>query len=393
MFDPQRNSQEWGVLTTIYAFANSTKSGMYTTTKNLTQYGTKGPAMVAMVAAFTALMAAAVGQIEGDDEDGIPKNASDNISNSQRGIGVPMFGGKGFIPVGHGLNTVAATLGGVIYKSIHGKIEPGEAGKALVGALMDNLTPFQVANSKVMEDSVWSWLILSLAPTLSQGVLETATNSVAFTGASVMGQKTPMGQNDADRDSFYTPQVYKDVAQYSKYTLGIDVAPEKLEHILKRYAIGPAEIFPYLAEDIGTKTAGTMSTNADELGLWGIMTGVTSFDPKFYDIRRRSYEVSNKAIKVQQKYRDISSVKVELVKQQLMEQGAPDSDIEFITNNITYQKEQKKLMKEFKASVEKADSIADRDSLEYNKAQAEIQMNYAAMEQNMQAFMEMNNGY
>lgn len=393
MFDPQRNSQEWGALTTWYAFANSTKSGMYTTTKNLTQYGGKGPALLAIVAATTALMAAAIGQIEGDDEDGVPKNASDNISNASRGIGVPMFGGKGFIPVGHGLNTVAATLGGVIYKSIHGKIEPGEAGKAIVGSLMDNLTPFQVANSKVLDDSVISWLILSLAPTLSQGAVETATNSVAFTGGRIMGYPTPIGQNDADRDNFYTPQAYKNAAQFAKYTLGIDVAPERLEHILKRYAIGPAEIFPYAMEDIGTKTAGTMATNADELGVWGIITGVTSFDPKFYDIRRRSYDVSNRALKTQQQYRGISSTKISTVTEQMIAQGAPDEDIALVTNNITYQKEQKKLMKAFKAAVEKADTIPDKESLEYTQAQAEIQVRYAEMEQSMLAFMENNNEY
>ena len=393
MFDPQRNSQEWGALTTWYAFANSTKSGMYTTAKNLTQYGAKGPALLGIVAATTALMAAAIGQIEGDDEDGIPKNASDNISNSSRGIGVPMFGGKGFIPVGHGLNTVGATLGGIMYKAMHGKIAPGEAGKAIVGSLMDNLTPLQVASSKVMDDSVWSWLMLSLSPTLFQGGVETATNSVAYTGGRVQGYPTPVGQNAADRDNFYTPQVYKDIAKFSKYKLGWDLAPETLEHIMKRYAIGPAEIFPYMAEDIGSKTAGTMSTNSEEMGLWGILTGVTSFDPKFYDIRRRSYDISNRALKTQQKYEGISSTKIELVKQQLIEQGAPESDIALITNNITYQKEQKKLMKVFKAAVEKADTIEDRDSLEFTRAQADIQVRYAEMEQGMQSFMENNNEY
>ena len=393
MFDPQRNSQEWGALTTWYAFANSTKSGMYTTSKNLTQYGAKGPALLAIVAATTALMAAAIGQIEGDDEDGIPKNASDNISNAARGIGVPMFGGKGFIPVGHGLNTVGATLGGIIYKSMHGKIAPGEAGKAIVGTLMDNLTPLQVASSKVMDDSVWSWLMLTLSPTLFQGGVETATNSIAYSGGRVQGYPTPIGQNDADRDNFYTPQTYKDIAQFSKYKLGWDVAPETLEHVMKRYAIGPAEIFPYMAEDIGTKTAGTMATNSDELGVWGILTGVTSFDPKFYDARRRSYDISNKALIRQQRYRGISSTKISVVTEQMLAQGAPDSDIALVTNNITYQKEQKKLMKEFKGAVEKADMIPNRDSLEYNQAQADIQIKYAEMEQSMLAFMENNNEY
>lgn len=363
MYDPLRNAQHMGWMSTMYAFANSAKAGGYNLMRNFTQYGLKGfGATLSIITAF-GLAHAIAGMFGDDDDEGVPERASEPLYTFTRGFGVTVDenGGKFYVPIGHGINKILATIAGVAYKSFHGKMDGNEAASGLATALLDNASPVQVANlSLIMEDPI-AWMGLTATPTALEPFAESTLGYDSFTGRNLAPFPTPEGQNKADRQNFYTKQWAKDFAQFLRYDapLGLDVKPETIQHLVESNAIGPLAIFKVLGNDVAQKTQGHIATNADNTPMWWTVMGGAFYDPNAAQPYRRASAIKAKAKAVQKSYPGITSTAEEKLKEQLDAAGVTGDDRKFIENTVEYEKKSRKLKDAFKEAVAEVETAED----------------------------------
>lgn len=396
MYDPLRNAQHMGWMSSLYAFANSAKAGGYNLARNLTQYGLKGfGATLSVITAF-GLAHAIAGMFGDDDDEGVPERASEPLYTFTRGFGITVDenGGKFYVPIGHGVNKVLATIAGIAYKAFHGRMDGSEAALGFASVLLDNASPVQVANlSLIMEDPI-AWAGLSATPTALEPFAESTLGYDAFTGRNLAPYPTPQGQNKADRDNFYTKQWAKDLAQFLRYDapLGLDVKPETIQHLVESNAIGPLAIFKVLGNDVAQKTQGHIASNADNTPMWWTVMGGAFYDPNAAQPYRRASAIKEKAKALQKSYPGITSTAEDKLKEQLDAAGVTGDDRKFIENTIEYEKKSRKLKDAFKEAVADVET-AEEGTAKYRRALRAVDRIGEELKQLDIRYYEENNEY
>lgn len=185
----------------------------------------------------TVLMANAMRELGGDDEDGVA--FYDKIPDFVKATNfIIMTGGKDYvaIPMPYGYNVLAA-----VGHSIDGVIQSKPIGKQAANLLMSSVSAFSPIGMQESE-SVEKAAIRTLSPTVLKPFAEMATNENFF-GGKIFPEQRGYGaeKSDANLGGKYTWEWSKnfttwlnDVTGGSEFRSGkVDIAPQTIDHLVK----------------------------------------------------------------------------------------------------------------------------------------------------------------
>lgn len=376
-FDPSRaNNVTVNTLGKFNPFVRSTLSGHYNLMRSLTEYWKPGERkftaayMLGSIIASYALVSLAGGMM-GDDETGEEVMARLPLSTLMGGYPVKIGNGVWTIPVGFGWNKLMWGIGSVLYKTINGQVTNGEAMAALGGLIMDNTSPVAPASGGAFTDNPATGIALAMTPLLVRPIAEIITNTKSFDGGEIIKQKTPADQLDSQQDDFNTPDGYKTVAKWLYDTVGFDMRPETVRHLVESYSYGVAAVVPKsIMQDTDEKYLGNKQSKGEIFGPFLTAIGADiGVQPNGLELANQSYKLTefrnrlHKELGVGSTHSDDDYAEltttgsrggkkkpkaVVVTEAKLREQGVDEKTITFITNGMKYDSERKKLQKNFR---------------------------------------------
>lgn len=375
-YDPIRaNNQVINSMTQVYPFIRSTLSGHYNLWRTLSEYwrpNTWQAPLAYMVVGTLGTMAVLtmMSAMFGDDEDGVPKVARLPIGTLMNGIPVPIGdGGVWSLPVGFGMNKLAWGIGANLWRQSMGMQTSGETLKSLLGLVVDNTSPSQVASGNIMNENPAVGMALTFTPLLAKPMMEIATNTKSFGGAKIINRETPKDQYDSDQDSFNTPETYKTWAKALRETTGIDMRPETMRHLIESYSWGPLGAVPKsIIQDQSEKTLGNRERKGEVFGP--LMTAIgadIAIQPNALDYAQHTFVMQNLRMELHKKYGVGASHSDEVYEQYadrgkrggIIEQadvvteramrakGVPEHIIKYVVNGMRYDANRKKANTDF----------------------------------------------
>ncbi len=185
----------------------------------------------------TVLMANAMRELGGDDEDGVP--FYDKVPDFVKATNfIVMTGGKDYvaIPMPYGYNVL-----GAVGHAIDGAIQGKSIGKQSANLLMSSVSAFSPIGTQESE-SVEKAAIRTLSPTVLKPFAEMATNENFF-GGNIYPEQRGYGaeKSDSHLGSKYTWEWTKNFTTWlndatggSEFRAGkIDIAPQTIDHLVK----------------------------------------------------------------------------------------------------------------------------------------------------------------
>lgn len=375
-FDPLRASSAGvNTLGQLNPFVRSTLSGHYNLARSLTEYWKPGERkFTALYAVGSMLVSYAMmslaGGIMGTGEDGEDLLSRIPLSTLLGGIPIKIGDSLWTVPVGFGWNKLMWGAAAIIYKLIHGDVTNSEAMGAVAGLVMDNTSPVTPASGSVVVDNPTAGVLLSATPLLLRPLVELATNTKSYGGQAIVRTKTPADQLNSEQDDFNTPDGYKAFAKWAYDTVGVDLRPEVVRHLVESYSFGPAGLVPkVLMQDRGDKYLGNTQSKGEHFGA--ILTAVGAdigVQPGAFDLTKQAYKLTDFRNTLHKKlgvgathkaddYDERSTTgkrggrnkpkAVEVTEQKLREKGVDNDTITYIVNGMRYETERKKLTKTF----------------------------------------------
>lgn len=376
-YDPTRSRSEIvRGLTTMYPFVRSTFAGHYNLMRTLSEYWNPGERgfttlyLAGGVAAMYGILAMAAGAI-GNDDDGVPLVARMPMSILMNGIPIRTpDGGIWSAPVGFGLPKLMWGTAVNLFRTAHGEQSPAEMGQSMLGLVMDNTSPIQVASGAAFDRDVMTGVALTASPLLAVPFVEMMTNTKAYTGQRIYSRDTPLGEKDSAQGGFAVPEAYKDTAKTLQKTLGIDLRPETLKHLLENFSYGPLKAIPTsILADKAEKTLGQQQTKGEAAGAVVTALGLDmAWSPNALNDDARTYNMVSEIYPILDKYGisryshdkseyDRFNIKgkenraARLVYAKLVKAGAPEWEASFVRDSIIFETTKKKQTKDFQASA------------------------------------------
>lgn len=376
-YDPTRSRSEIvRGLTTMYPFVRSTFAGHYNLMRTLSEYWNPGERgfttlyLAGGVAAMYGILAMAAGAI-GNDDDGVPLVARMPMSILMNGIPIRTpNGGIWSAPVGFGLPKLMWGTAVNLFRTAHGEQSPAEMGQSMLGLVMDNTSPIQVASGAAFDRDVMTGVALTASPLLAVPFVEMMTNTKAYTGQRIYNRETPLGEKDSAQGGFAVPEAYKDTAKALQQTLGIDLRPETLKHLLENFSYGPLKAIPAsILADKAEKTLGQQQTKGEAAGAVVTALGLDmAWSPNALNDDARTYNMVQEIYPILDKYGisryshdkseyDRFNIKgkenraARLVYAKLVKAGAPEWEASFVRDSIIFETTKKKQTKDFQASA------------------------------------------
>ena len=376
-YDPTRSRSEIvRGLTTMYPFVRSTFAGHYNLMRTLSEYWNPGERgfttlyLAGGVAAMYGILAMAAGAI-GNDDDGVPLVARMPMSILMNGIPIRTpDGGIWSAPVGFGLPKLMWGTAVNLFRTAHGEQSPAEMGQSMLGLVMDNTSPIQVASGAAFDRDVMTGVALTASPLLAVPFVEMMTNTKAYTGQRIYNRETPLGEKDSAQGGFAVPEAYKDTAKALQQTLGIDLRPETLKHLLENFSYGPLKAIPAsILADKAEKTLGQQQTKGEAAGAVVTALGLDmAWSPNALNDDARTYNMVQEIYPILDKYGisryshdkseyDRFNIKgkenraARLVYAKLVKAGAPEWEASFVRDSIIFETTKKKQTKDFQASA------------------------------------------
>lgn len=375
-YDPTRaNNKVLNTLSQTHPFIRSTFSGHYNLARTLTEYwkpGTWQAPLAYMVVGTLGTMAVLtmMAGLFGDDEDGVPKIARLPIGTLMGGIPVPTENGVWSLPVGFGMNKLIWGIGANLWRQNMGMQTGGETAKQMMGLIVDNTSPIQMASGNVMSENLVTGLALTAAPLLTKPLMEIATNTKSFGGAKIIGRETPKDQYDSDQDNFNVPETYKTWAKFLRETTGIDMRPETVRHLFESYMYGPAGAIPKsVIQDSSEKSLGNTQRKGEIFGPFLTAIGADmAIQPNALDYAQHTYVMNELRMELHKRY-GVGETHGEEVYEQyadrgkrggiikraatvteraMRDKGVPEHIIEYVVNGMRYNAARKELDGKYK---------------------------------------------
>ena len=381
-YDPLRSNNKYITNTsTLYPFVRSALSGNYNLIRSLTEYwgvGERGfTTLYALGATFgTMALLAAMSGLMGDDENGVPKIARLPTSTLMSGIPVPIGDdGVWTAPVGFGMNKLFLGVGANLFRQWNGWQTGTETLQNLLGVVMDNTSPIQMASSKAYDTNPIAAASLSLVPTVLVPLAELGFNVNSYHGSKIINRETPKDQYDHLQDNFNTPNDYKKMVTWLFNNSGgaIDMRPETLKYLFDGYGnmTGPFAAIPKsVLQDKDEKTLGNAKAKGEYFSPLMVAIGADmSIQPNALDVTTHAYALQDLRYKLHKQYGvgathskddydETASIGKrggkhnlqawELTKLKLEQKNAPQEVTDYIINGMQYDKERKLLDKAFK---------------------------------------------
>lgn len=414
-YDPTRTRSEIvRGLSTMYPFVRSTFSGHYNLMRTLSEYWNPGERgfttlyLAGGTAAMMAILALAAGAI-GDDDDGVPLVARMPIGTLMNGIPIRTpDGGVWSAPVGFGMPKLMWGTAVNLYRLAYGEQSASDMSRSMLGLVMDNTSPVQVASGAAFDRDVGAGAALSFAPLLAVPFVEMMTNTKAYTGQKIYNRETPRGERDADQGGFNIPEAYKDTAQ-ALTGMGIDVRPETLKHLLETFSYGPLKAIPTsLLADKSEKYLGNRETKGEAAGALVTAIGMDmAWSPHALDDEARVYQMLDDIYPILGRYgiTEISHDKSEykrfgiegrenrkarLLYAKMVAAGAPEWEASFVRDAVIHKTSRQKAIKEFQAGSE-AYLKAKANGEENEQLRAALENQWDAIENSDQNFLRQYN--
>ena len=414
-YDPTRTRSEIvRGLSTMYPFVRSTFSGHYNLMRTLSEYWNPGERgfttlyLAGGTAAMMGILALAAGAI-GDDDDGVPLVARMPIGTLMNGIPIRTpDGGVWSAPVGFGMPKLMWGTAVNLYRLAYGEQDASDMSRSMLGLVMDNTSPVQVASGAAFDRDVGAGAALSFAPLLAVPFVEMMTNTKAYTGQKIYNRETPRGERDADQGGFNVPEAYKETAQ-ALTGMGIDLRPETLKHLLETLSYGPLKAIPTsLLADKSEKYLGNRETKGEAAGALVTAIGMDmAWSPHALDDEARVYQMLDDIYPILGKYgiTEIShdksdykrfgiegreNRKARLLYAKMVAAGAPEWEASFVRDAVIHKTSRQKAIKDFQAGSE-AYLKAKANGEENEQLRAALENQWDAIENSDQNFLRQYN--
>lgn len=375
-YDPTRaNNKAINSTSQLYPFIRSTFSGHYNLGRTLSEYwkpGTWQAPLAYMVVGTLGTMAVLtmMAGLFGDDDDGVPKIARLPIGTLMNGVPVPVGdGGVWSLPVGFGMNKLSWGIGANLWRQSMGMQSGEDTAKQLMGLVVDNTSPMQVASGNVMSENPVTGMALTFTPLLAKPLMEIATNTKSFGGAKIINRETPKDQYDSDQDNFNTPETYKTWARALRETTGIDMRPETMRHLIESYSWGMLGAFPKsVIQDQSDKTLGNVQRKGEVFGPLITAIGADmAIQPNALDYAQHTYAMNELRMELHKRY-GVGETHSEEVYEQyadrgkrggvikradvvteraMRDKGVPEHVIQYVVNGMRYNKARQEANKNF----------------------------------------------